>query len=112
MKKYKNGVPMLGNSAYITIGKLLNDGVKFNAGNIAIELSPKYHHRCKKIKPISISLIGKRIYVWYHGYHYRIAASGNIFPLNLKNMRVFRFYQLARSLKKQNCKRLRKHIHL
>lgn len=112
MKRYKNGVPKLSNSAYITIGKLLNKGVEFDAGNIAVNLNPKHHNRCKKIKAISISLIGKKIYVWHHGYHYRFAASGDIFPLNLRNKRVIRFYQLIRSFKKKGCKNIHKCIRL
>lgn len=112
MKKYKNGVPMLDKSAFSTIVALMNKGIAFDAGTVAVTLNPKFHRRGRKLKVIEVSVFDSRTYVWYHGYRYVISSEGEIAPLNLRDMRVIRFYQLARSLKKKNCKNLRKHIHL
>lgn len=112
MKKYKNGVPMLSKSACKTIASLMTQGSVFNAGTVAVTLNPKFHRKYRKLKAMEVSAFGSDVYVWYHGFHYRVTSSGVIMPLNLRDKRVIRFYRLARSLKKKNCKNLRKHIHL
>lgn len=112
MKKYKNGVPMLSKSAYGTIASLMNNGIAFDAGTVSVTLNPKFHRRAKKLKVIEVSAFGLRAYVWYHGYRYVFTSGGEIMPLNLRDKRVIRFYQLARSLKKRNCKNLCKYIRL
>lgn len=112
MKKFKNGVPMLGKSAYSTIATLMNKGIAFDAGTVGVTLNPKFHRRDRKLKVIEVSTFGSRTYVWHHGYRYILTSEGEITPLNLRDKRVIRFYQLVRSLKKKNCKNLRKHIRL
>lgn len=112
MKKYKNGVPKLNKSACKTIASLMTQGSAFNAGTVGVTLNPKFHRRDRKLKVIEVSAFGSDAYVWYHGFRYRVTSGGVIMPLNLRDKRVIRFYQLARSLKKRNCKNLRKHIRL
>ena len=112
MKKFKNGVPKLSNSACSTIATLMNKGIAFGAGTVGVTLNPKFHRRGRNLKVIEVSAFGLRAYVWYHGHHYVVTSKGAITPLNLRDKRVIRFYRLARSLKKKGCKNLRKHIYL